>query len=687
MQNTSTLYKSLAGQSGRAFVVKIYTNKILAADQISSGLFAVNCKNNTLLLTGDDIMDGSLQIQQATTAEGDFDIGGAVIGQLEFELDNTNNRFKEIELAGTVFDVRIGLIVGQDYNGGTTIEWVKKGIYTLEELINNDRYLSVVAFDNLAKFDRPYSESTLKYPASLSAIIDDACTRCGVAVSSLEFPNANWKVANRKIIDDSATFRDIVSYVSQIACSFAQCDADGRLCIRWYEDTETKIEQVRTISGSVTITGVTVVNSADEELVYITGEEGYELTIHDNPLAQIDIHSSDNPMWNHAWADRILGFEITPFESAETSDPAIEAGDICTIYDKYGNAYRSPVTGVAFRLNARINLRCDAKTIEEQNRSGNNQTAKIKAVAKKETEKQVSAYDVYAQNFSSLTANSIGFYETVKAQDDGSKIVYQHDKPKMEESKYIWKKSVDSFAVSNDGGKTWGAGFDKDGNAVLNILAAHGIVADWVKTGVIRGAENTNAYFDLDNDELSCTKMSGANSGYYFQLDKVVYGSVPYYSGMYAYSKYDNSLQGGIFNLQEKYMGLLGVNGVSIRSNALNNTLCNEFKMTNDSSGMGEVSLTRLTGYTDVLTEQNLRINDKELYLSKRFPSSAAAVNNGYVWMHKTGSGTTTTCLDVGVNYPYSGSSQERTNYIRIGYNTIEFYVAGRKVAEWPGNS
>lgn len=74
----------------------------------------------------------------------------------------------------------------------------QKGIYTLEELTNNDRYLSVVAFDNLAKFDRPYSESTLKYPASLSAIIDEACTKCGVAVASLDFPNASWKVANRK---------------------------------------------------------------------------------------------------------------------------------------------------------------------------------------------------------------------------------------------------------------------------------------------------------------------------------------------------------------------------------------------------------------------------------------------------------------------------------------------------------
>lgn len=120
------------------------------------------------------------------------------------------------------------------------------------------------------------------------------------------------------------------------------------------------------------------------------------------------------------------------------------------------------------------------------------------------------------------------------------------------------EKGIDGFAVSSDGGKTWGAGFDKNGNAVLNVLAAHGVVADWIKTGVIRGAENTNAYFDLDNDELSCTKMSGSNSGYYFKLDKVVYSGAPYYSGMYAYSKENNSLQGGIFNLEENIWACWG---------------------------------------------------------------------------------------------------------------------------------
>ena len=683
MQNVSNQYKELITSSGRQFVAKIYTNIELSDEQRKTGLYSFNELNNNLIISNDNIMMGSLTITDETTEQGSFGIGGAIINKLKFEVENFNGRFNEIDFAEAEFDVRIGLITAQDYEGNLTIEWVKKGIYTTEEIVNNDNYVTVTAFDNLAKLDRPYNESNLKYPATLAAILDDACTRCGVVVDSLDFPNASWKVSNRQHIDDSATFRDVVSWVSQLACSFAKCDADGRLHIKWYESTETEINESRTISGGVAVTGVSVVNAADEELNFMTGEEGYVLHIEGNPLAQINSHSTNNPMWDSVWADRLLGFRITPFESAEISNPAIEAGDIVTVYDKHGNAYRTPVTGLTYKLDSKTNLRCDAETAEEKNRSGGNQTAKIKAIAKQEAEKKISAYDVYAQNFNGLMANSMGFYETSVPQDDGTKIVYQHDKPTIEESKYIWKKGIDGFAVSSDGCKTWGAGFDKNGNAVLNVLAAHGVVADWIKTGVIRGAENTNAYFDLDNDELSCTKMSGSNSGYYFKLDKVVYSGAPYYSGMYAYSKENNSLQGGIFNLEEKYMGLLGVNGVSIRSNALNSTLCNEFKMTNDSSGKGEISLTRLTGYTDVTTERVMRIDDTKLYLAKYFNSAANATNNCYIHMYQDG-GTTGTRLEIGVRYPYSGSSQERTNFIRIGYNTIEFYVAGRKVAGWP---
>ena len=61
--------------------------------------------------------------------------------------------------------------------------------------------------------------------------------------------------------------------------------------------------------------------------------------------------------------------------------------------------------------------------------------------AKKETEKQISNYDLAVQQLSNLMANAMGVFETVQKQEDGSVICYAHDKPTLGESQIIWKKS------------------------------------------------------------------------------------------------------------------------------------------------------------------------------------------------------------------------------------------------------
>lgn len=101
-------------------------------------------------------------------------------------------------------------------------------------------------------------------------------------------------------------------------------------------------------------------------------------------------------------------------------------------------------------------------------------------------EKQMSNYNTRQKQFSELTANAMGYYQTEISQDDGSVICYQHDKPLLSDSMVIWKKSVDTLSVSTDGGKTW-TGLDKDGNAVLKVIAAEGIIADWIQAGTLQG--------------------------------------------------------------------------------------------------------------------------------------------------------------------------------------------------------
>lgn len=115
--------------------------------------------------------------------------------------------------------------------------------------------------------------------------------------------------------------------------------------------------------------------------------------------------------------------------------------------------------------------------------------------AKKEigdaVDQSLDAYDVKLAQMNELAANTLGFYYTEEKTADGSIIAYRHDKAKLSESKIIYKNGIDGFFLSVDGGQTWKAGFDSNGDAVLNILYAIGIQSKWINTRGFTATDNS----------------------------------------------------------------------------------------------------------------------------------------------------------------------------------------------------
>jgi len=464
--NTSSLYKDLIQQSGRMFKAKLL---VTFAD------------GTTTELTDENIMQDSLSITNSTSDEGVFSIGCAIIGQLDFEIDNSDGTYDNMSFEDAVIDVRIGLVTKQKYDGTLTIEWLKKGLYTVEEVTVDENYISVIAYDNMAKLDVPFTDVGIIFPISLFMLYQRICGYCGVPYDSIGFPNAGMTVKTGENIDESASCRDVLSYIAQLACSYAYATTDGEIKIGWYSETGYEITEQQKLNGTVTVSGVQLTDV--EGKVYIKGSKKYCIMIEDNPLA-IDSTALQSTVWNQ----RLIGLNLTPFSSELLSDPSLETGDIVTVSDIHGNQYKTPITNITYHLDSKMTVACDAETVKEKSRTTCSPSAKIIAQTNKKITEKISEYDIRAKQFSELTANAMGYYQTEKIQDDGSTITYQHDKPLLSESQYIWKKSIDSFAVSTDGGKTW-KGMDKDGNAVLNILAAVGIVADWINVGTLNGVK------------------------------------------------------------------------------------------------------------------------------------------------------------------------------------------------------
>lgn len=119
--------------------------------------------------------------------------------------------------------------------------------------------------------------------------------------------------------------------------------------------------------------------------------------------------------------------------------------------------------------------------------------------------KKTSAYKQAEQNLTALMAQSFGVFKTQEVLPDGSTVSYLHNKPTLETSTKLWKMTADAFAVSTDGGKTWNAGLDANGNVLVNVLSAIGIEASWLNVNNLAAICANLGGWEIENDAISKT--------------------------------------------------------------------------------------------------------------------------------------------------------------------------------------
>lgn len=191
--------------------------------------------NVTLNLTNEHFWQNGFSYEDSVSANNKFEVGSAIVNKVNLTINNIYGDFDEYDFYGATAIIGVGL----EING--TIERVNFGKFTVvDQPVYNGALISIELYDNMFKFDRPYSESSLVYPASLDTIIRDACTNCGVALSTTDFPNKSFYVAERPD-DENLTYREVIAYAAQIAGCYARIEYseeghDGRLALRWFKN-------------------------------------------------------------------------------------------------------------------------------------------------------------------------------------------------------------------------------------------------------------------------------------------------------------------------------------------------------------------------------------------------------------------------------------------------------------------
>ncbi len=358
----------------------------------------------------------------------------------------------------------------------------------------NTTIIELECEDNMRKFDRDYSASKLKYPATRKQIIQDACKVCGVTLDTLNFYQDSYQIPARPD-DEALTFRQVIAWVCQIGCQYARCDKYGRLTIKWYDTEITDANRVTINSTNgftpnlddVVITGVQVTEylestSEDEEASsYLYGEEGYVLKISENKL----IPQGTGEVVANIIGEKCVGMSFRPFETECLTDIVLEAGDAVLITDRKGNKYKSFLTNVVLQPGSFEQISCNAESAARNSSKTYSLVTQAAVDARKSVWRERTTREQALQEFKDRLNKSTGVYTTVQTQQDGSQIFYLHDKPTLAESRAVWKMTAEAWGVSTDGGQTWNGGMTVDGDTIVRILNAVGVNADWINAGAI----------------------------------------------------------------------------------------------------------------------------------------------------------------------------------------------------------
>lgn len=470
-------------------------------------------------ISGNEIVDGA--------GLSSFPVGVAVQKRIQLKLINDVEQFEALDFFGAKIRLYLTFALSR------TTERIEKGIYTVVNPATPGETITINAYDDMYRTDKPY-ETALVFPAALGAMLREICSKCDIPLLSTTFANSDMEV--REAPSGSYTYRQIIGYIAMLAGGNARINCSGYLEIKTYEFLEhtydggdftfsngdtvldggdfscsdgddavdggafdpwavdstdyiggipeeqllTDWKRVNMETNDIAITGVKLRYQTDEgEKSVMTGKEGYVLSV-ENPLVSADIEQGILTI-----GDKLVGLRFRRFDGEHIGNPLIEFMDMVFVTDRRGRTHKSFVTDVTFRFMGYTIIKNDAPSYIGNEVSYPSQAAIVEAAARKLIEKEKTDRELAQEQLAKALANSSGLYPSEAKQPDGSTIFYLHDKPTLKESKTIIKLTAEAIGVSTDGGKTYPYGFTVTGEMIVRILSAEGINADWIKVGTL----------------------------------------------------------------------------------------------------------------------------------------------------------------------------------------------------------
>lgn len=476
----------------------------------------------TIPINNSCLWSGGFSIDDSVSEDSVFQIGSAIINQCTIILNNIYDDYTDYDFYGATFDAFVGI----QFEDGTE-EYMRKGKFTVVEPQYNGSLITLTCYDNMFLLDQTF-DINVDFPITAKELVDKICLKCGVTLSTIDFPHASYQLQKPSTLDKT-TYRTILMWICQICGCFARFNAYGELEIKWFNqsaiespsENESEIHNIQSsfekelATDDVVITGVQITEvlpdgASGDAKTYLSGTDGYVVSIENNDFL-FDGLGEEVAAW---LGNQLIGLRFRSGQITHISDPTIEAGDVILFTDEKEREYKLIVSGTTYTLNSSQTTRSSAETPARNSSQRYSNDTRNYVKAREEIKREKTERQKALESLNDRMDNAVGFYTTEETDSAGGKIFYMHNKPTLKESSMAWKMTSEAIAVSTtkdaNGNFIWSSGITVNGDVIARILNAVGVSASWINTGALTiRDENGNVIFYADVDKKT-VEITGA---------------------------------------------------------------------------------------------------------------------------------------------------------------------------------
>ena len=378
--------------------------------------------NNTL--TNEEVM--SFNIEQSIQQDATFGIGNTI--STAFNLVFFHNDIIKIDDTD-IITAKLGLILNNE------IEYIPMGIYNIDNIETNDTTTTVLAYDNMIKFDVSYIENNEK--PTLYTVINRLIELTGVKFAG----NLNDYSDYELTVLDNYTCREILGFIAGILGANATIDRNGDFNFVVISNDpiygKNELCTVLTKDGYILqdknglqlkINSQTGYITADNYFDYTKKNKNYKVSriTNSTDLEELSIGTNENmelSMSNPYITENTLkvvnnnlnGLEFLPYSVTWQGDISLDIGDLVTVTDKKGSIKAHPILTQSISYNGALSCILGAQgetTTANTYKSTSSEENEVERPNKKVVQIEKDAGEVYVVVYDEDNQSSVRLTES-----------------------------------------------------------------------------------------------------------------------------------------------------------------------------------------------------------------------------------------------------------------------------------